>query len=43
MAKHHVKWVTLVGVVLMLLALTIYLLSIDESEPDEPRIIERSE
>lgn len=42
MAKHHVKWITIVGVALMLLALFAYLATIDESDPDEiPQVIER--
>ena len=35
MAKHHVKWITIIGVVLMLLALFAYLASMDEADPKE--------
>jgi len=42
MAKHHVKWITIIGVALMLLALFAYLATIDEANPDElPQVIEQ--
>jgi hypothetical protein len=41
MAKKHVKWITIVGVVLMLLALFAYLATLDESAPKEIELIER--
>jgi hypothetical protein len=40
MSKHHTKWITIVGVVLMLIALLAYLATIDEANPDEvPEVI----
>jgi hypothetical protein len=35
MAKHHVKWVTVIGVALMLIALFAYLASMDEAVPND--------
>jgi hypothetical protein len=35
MSKHRRKWIAIVGVVLMLIALFAYLASIDESNPAE--------
>jgi hypothetical protein len=31
--KTHVKWITWVGVVLMLIAMAVYVITLDESEP----------
>jgi hypothetical protein len=43
MPKPHVKWITIVGVVLMLLALFVYLATLDEADPDEiPQVIEQT-
>ena len=42
MARHHVKWVTIIGVALMLMALFAYLATIDEADPNEiPQVIKK--
>jgi hypothetical protein len=41
-SKHRVKWITWIGVGLMLLALFTYLATLDEADPEElPQAIER--
>ena len=41
MAKHHIQWITIIGVALMLLALFAYLATMDEAIPsDLPRVID---
>ena len=42
MARHHIRWITVIGVVLMLIALFAYLATMDETVPsDLPRVIEK--
>ena len=43
MSKPHIKWITIIGVVLMLLAIVAYLATLDEADPNElPQVIKKA-